>query len=97
LTENPDLSNNLLMIDELLFMAQSVSRTVHAGKLQVLTNFTISPFITQKLLFGVHFGPEELLDPCFFEDEDGRASTVKSQRCTEMIDEFLSPKPPTRS
>ena len=26
-------------------------------------NFTSSPFMTQKLLFGVLYGPEELLDP----------------------------------
>ena len=80
------------MIDEVLF---NFHGTVNKqGQLQILTNFTIALFVTQKLLFGVLFGPEELFDPCFFEDEDGRAITVTSQPYTEMIDEFLSPRLP---
>ena len=42
--------------------------------------------MTQKLLFGVLFGPY------FFEDEDRQAITVISQHYTEMINEFLSLK-----
>ena len=44
-------------------MAQLMSRTFDTGQLQILINFTIVPFITQKLHFGVLFGPEESLDP----------------------------------
>jgi hypothetical protein len=32
-------------------------------QLQILTNFTNVPFMTQKLLFGVLFNPEESLGP----------------------------------
>ena len=50
--------------------------------------------MTQKLPYGALFGPEESLDPTFFEDKDGKAITVTSQHYTEMINEFLSPNLP---
>jgi len=40
-----------------------MSRTFDNGQLQILINFTFVPFMTQKLHFGVLFGPEESLDP----------------------------------
>jgi len=40
-----------------------MSRTFDNGQLQILINFTIVPFMTQKLDFGVLFGPEKSLDP----------------------------------
>jgi len=42
-------------------MAQLTTRTFDTGKLQILTNFTNALFMTQKLLFGVLFGPEDSL------------------------------------
>ena len=47
----------------LICMMQLISRTFDTGQLQILTNFTTVPFMTQKLLFDVLFGPEESLDP----------------------------------
>jgi len=43
-------------------MAQLI-RTFDAHQLQILMNVTSAPFMTQKLLFDVVFGPEESLDP----------------------------------
>ena len=65
LTENPDLPNKLLMSDEAYFIciAQLISRTFDTGQLQILTNFINAPLMTQKLLYGALFGPEESLDP----------------------------------
>jgi len=60
-------------------MTQSVSRTVHTGQLQILTNFTIAPFVTQKLLFG----PVELLDPTSLRmktDEPSQSNRNLTQR-----------------
>jgi hypothetical protein len=64
-----------------IFIAQLVSRTFDTRQLKTLTNFTIIPFMTQKLLFIVLFCP----GPYCFEDEDGQAVTVPSQRYREMI------------
>ena len=44
-------------------MAQLISRTFDTGQLQILTNITNAHFMSQKLSFGVLFGPEESLDP----------------------------------
>jgi hypothetical protein len=46
-------------------MTQLISRDFDIRQLQILTNFTIVPFMTQTLLFGVLFGPEEYLDPTY--------------------------------
>jgi hypothetical protein len=42
-----------------------ISRTFDTGQMQILTNFTNIPFMTQDLLFGVLFGPEESMDPTY--------------------------------
>ena len=65
LAENPELPNDRLMNDEAHFhlCGTVMSRTFDNGQLQILINFTIVPFMTQKLHFGVLFGPEESLDP----------------------------------
>jgi hypothetical protein len=65
LTDNPDLLNNLLMSDRHIFigMAQLISRTFDSGLLQILMKITNAPFMSQKLSFGVLFGPEQSLDP----------------------------------
>jgi hypothetical protein len=57
-----------------------ISRTFDTGQMQILTNFTNIPFMTQNLLFHVLFGPEESTDPTsyFFEDEEEKAITVTS-------------------
>jgi hypothetical protein len=44
-------------------VAQLISQTIDTAQLQILMNFTSVPFMTQKLLFGVLYGPEESLDP----------------------------------
>jgi hypothetical protein len=44
-------------------MAQLISRTFDTDQLKILTNFANVPFMTQKLLFSVLFGPEESVDP----------------------------------
>ena len=44
-------------------MAQLISRTFDTCQLKILTNFIIVPFMTQKVLFSVLFGPVESLDP----------------------------------
>ena len=72
-------------------MAQLISRTFDTGQLQILTNFINAPLMTQKLLYGALFGPEESLDPT--SDKDRKAITV-TFRYTEMINEFLSPNLP---
>jgi len=60
LTDNPDLRNNRLMRDEADFHFRgTISDT---GQLQILTNLTSVPFMTQKSQFFVLFGPEESLD-----------------------------------
>ena len=65
LAENPELPNNLLMNDEAHFHLHGTlnEQNFDTGQLQILINFTIVPFMTQKLQFGVLFGPEESLDP----------------------------------
>jgi len=40
-------------------MAQLISRTFDTCQLKILTNFTIIPFMTHKLLFSVLFSPVE--------------------------------------
>jgi len=44
-------------------MAQLISRTFGSDLLQILMNITNAPFMSQKLPFGVLFGPAESLDP----------------------------------
>jgi len=44
-------------------MAQLISRTFVSDLLQILMNITSAPFMSQKLPFGVLFGPSESLDP----------------------------------
>jgi hypothetical protein len=38
--------------------AHLISWIIDTGQLQILMNFTNIPFMTQKLMFGVLFGPE---------------------------------------
>jgi hypothetical protein len=73
-TDNPDLSNKLLMSDEAEFHFHDV--TFDAGQLQILTNLTSVSFMTEKLHLVVllsHWTVTGL-------DEDGQTITVTSQR-----------------
>jgi hypothetical protein len=47
----------------LICVAQLISWNIDTGQLQILMNFTSGPFMTQQLLFGVLYGPQESLDP----------------------------------
>jgi len=44
-------------------MAQLISRSFDTGQLQILVDFVSALLMTQKLPYGVLFGPEESLDP----------------------------------
>jgi hypothetical protein len=44
-------------------VAQLISQTIDTAQLQILMNFASVPFMTQNLLCGVLYGPEESLDP----------------------------------
>jgi hypothetical protein len=64
LTENSDLQNKLLMSDEAHFYLHGTvnKQNFDTGELQVFTNSTHAPLLTQKLPYGGLFGPEETLD-----------------------------------
>jgi hypothetical protein len=75
-------------------MAQSISRNSDTRQLQILTNFTNVLFMTQKLLFGVLFGPQESVDPTSLSMKTDKDITVIPKFYTVVINEFLAPKLP---
>jgi hypothetical protein len=96
LTENPDLPNNLLMSDEVHFHLHG---TVNKQKFWYWPaanphelhrrppynpEFTVWCAVWSRGVIWRHF----------FEDEDGQAIRVTSQRYTVLINEFLAPKLP---
>ena len=74
-------------------MAQLTSRTFDTGQLQILTNFIIAPLMTQKLPYGVLFGPGESLDSTSLRMKTEKPSQ-SHRNITDMINEFLSPNLP---
>ena len=76
-----------------IYMIQLVSRTFDIRLLQIPTNFTNVPFMTQSLHFRCCL-VQRVIGPYFFDDENGQAVAVTSKRYTEMINEFIAPKLP---
>ena len=96
LDENPDLPNSLLMSNEALFHFhgtvnnQNFRYWPHANPHELHQR----PIYDPKVTVWCAVWSRGVIGPYFFEDEDGKAITVTSQRCTEMINEFLSPNLP---
>ena len=96
LTENPDLPNKLLMSDEAHFHLHG---TVNKQKFRYWSaanphELHQRPTYDLKVTVWCAVWSRGVTGPDFFEDEDGKAITVTSQRYTEMINEFLSPNLP---
>ena len=96
LAENPDLLNKLLMSDEAHFHLHDAVNKQNfrywsaANSHKLHQHFTM----TQKLLYGALFGPEESDPTSSRMKTEKKAITVTSQCYTEMINEFLSPDLP---
>ena len=96
LTENPDLPNKLLMSDEAHF---NLHGTVNKQNFQYWSaanphELHQHPTYDPKVTVWCAVWSRGVTGPYFFEDEDGKAITVTSQRYTEMVNEFLSPNLP---
>ena len=90
LTENPDLPNKLLISDEEHFHfhgtinKQNFRYWSAADPHELHQHSTVWCAVWSRGVAGRYF----------FEDKDGKAITVTSQRYTEMINKFISPNLP---
>jgi len=77
-----------------IYMTQLTNITSDTRELQILTNFTNVPFMTQKLLFVVLFGPQESVDPTSLSMKTDKTSLSYQKRYTVVINEFIALKLP---
>ena len=96
LNENPNLPNNLLMSDEAQFNLPSTVNEQNFWHWSVANPHELlqSPLYDSNFTVWCAVWFTGVNGPCSFEDEDGQAITVISQRYTEMINEFLAPELP---
>jgi len=96
LTENPDLPNKLLMSDEAHFHSHDTVNKQNFRYWSAANPHKLHqrPTYDPKFTVWCVLWSRGVIGPYFFEDEEGKAITVTSQRYTEMINEFLSPNLP---
>ena len=96
LTENPDLPNKLLMRDEAYFHLNGTvnKQNFRNWSAAIPHELHQTPLYDPKVTIWCAVWSRGVIGTYFFEDEDGQAITVTSQRYTEMINEFLSPNLP---
>ena len=96
LTENPNLPNKLLMSDEAHFHLHGTINKQNFRYWSAANPHELHqrPTYDQKVTVCCTVWSRRVIGPYFFEDEDGKAITVTSQRYTEVINEFLSPNLP---
>jgi len=99
LTENPDLSNKLVMSDEAHFHLHGTVNKQNFRYWSAANPHELHQRHTYDLKVTVWCAvwSRGVTGPYFFEDEDGIAITVTSQLYTEMINEFLSPNLPSNN
>jgi len=96
LTENPDLPNKLLMSNEAHFNLRGTVNKQNFRYWSATNPHELHhrPTYDPKVTIWCPVWSRGVNGPYVFEDEDGKAITVTSQRYTEMINEFLSPNHP---
>jgi len=99
LTENPDLPDKLLMSDEAHFHLHGTVNKQNFRYRSAANPYELyqRPTYGPKVTIWCAVCSRGVIGPYFFEDEDGKAITVTSQRYTEMINEFLSPNLPPKN
>jgi len=95
-TENPDLPNIILMSDVAHFHLHGTVTKQNFRYWSAANPHELHqrPTYEPKVTVWCAVWSRGITGPYFFEDEDGKAITVTSQRYTEMINKFLSPNLP---
>ena len=93
LTENPDLPNKLLICDVRHFHLHGTVNKQNFRYWSAANPHELHqrPNYDPKVTVWCAVWSRGVIGPYFFEDEDGKAITVTSQRYTEMINKFMSP------
>jgi len=96
LPENPALPSKLLMSEEAYFHLHGTVNTRNFPYSSAANPHQLHrpPLYDPNVSVRCAVWYRGVFGPYFFEDENGQALTVLSQRNTEMINEFLAPKLP---